>query len=224
MYTAAALTSTQPKQETSAEAIVPTPALTDQIIDWRRSINVDPVNETDAALEKRFSSSKHVISYAECKMLQGVLAAPDHDKDEWVLPKACQGPHDERREDHKHRVHLQHHDSRPFKLARKLTKSMERVKLASKDIVPELDTKTLHTDDPPESGQVTLKECKEVAIYLGEHFGTLGLLPKACAPILPEAEAQAQAAALAAAVHHPDLAESFAELELEREKWTVLWD
>ena len=56
-------------------------------------------------------------------------------------------------------------------------------------VIAELPADSIHHNDPPQSGELSLKECHTLASHLQATFGVTNLLPRACSTMLEQAQA-----------------------------------
>lgn len=100
-----------------------------------------------------------------------------------------------------------------------------------------MDTDTLSFNDPPQTGPITVAECRTLIAHFEECYGTLELLPRVCnsfaleragpkgAPkdLSKEEKRLEQVSPLEERKKDP-VAAILGDLFKERERWTFLWD
>jgi len=117
------------------------------------------------------------VAYGECTMLTNILSRPGEQK---FIPRACH--FDEA--NNQGRVHVSVQNTL-YTISRRLTKSM-----APNQVVADLPQHTIHFNDHPQSGNISLKECHVLASHLHETFGVTNLLPASCNEMLEKARAK----------------------------------
>jgi len=130
-----------------------------------------------SGLENVEAHMKGKVSYGECSLLTNILSRPGEQK---YIPTACQY------EEQKNvgRIHGFHHQQGVYALSRRLTKS-----IAPAGVVATYPDTHVHHKDPPQSGEISLKECHILASHLQSTFGVTNLLPASCAQMLDDAQA-----------------------------------
>ena len=73
--------------------------------------------------------------------------------------------------------------------------------------------------DPPQTGSISLGECRLISKYLADKYGVTDLLPKTCNGMIKEAEERH-----APDAHDEGYIRTYKQLIQETEKWPILWD
>jgi hypothetical protein len=107
-------------------------------------------------------------------MLTSILSRPGETS---VIPKSCH--FDEA--NNAGRIHVSAQNTL-YTVTRRLTRSMTPA-----STVAELPASTIHFNDHPQEGDITLKECHTLATHLHDTFGVTNLLPASCNAMLDKA-------------------------------------